>query len=61
MMGRRYGRVRNTLGVDLGAFSAVDRLSGAELGAAFPGAGGYYRYLSEIYGSRTTGPAALVS
>ena len=40
----------------LGAFFAVcDGLVWAELGAAFPGAGGSYRYLSEIYGKKTLG------
>jgi amino acid transporter len=44
------------LGWILGAFFAVcDGLVWAELGAAFPGAGGSYRYLSEIYGSKTLG------
>jgi APA family basic amino acid/polyamine antiporter len=44
------------LGWILGAFFAVcDGLVWAELGAAFPGAGGSYRYLSEIYGRKTLG------
>jgi basic amino acid/polyamine antiporter, APA family len=44
------------LGWILGAFFAVcDGLVWAELGAAFPGAGGSYRYLSEIYGPRGLG------
>src|SRR5450631_2956962 len=44
------------LGWILGAFFAVcDGLVWAELGAAFPGAGGSYRYLSEIYGPKTLG------
>jgi APA family basic amino acid/polyamine antiporter len=44
------------LGWILGAFFAVcDGLVWAELGAAFPGAGGSYRYLSEIYGSKALG------
>jgi len=44
------------LGWILGAFFAVcDGLVWAELGAAFPGAGGSYRYLSEIYGSKSLG------
>mgnify|MGYP002262579991 CR=1 FL=1 len=44
------------LGWILGAvFAACDGLVWAELGAALPGAGGSYRYLSEIYGSRTLG------
>jgi len=44
------------LGWILGAFfAACDGLVWAELGAAFPGAGGSYRYLSEIYGTKTLG------
>jgi len=44
------------LGWILGAFFAIcDGLVWAELGAAFPGAGGSYRYLSEIYGSKKLG------
>ena len=44
------------LGWVVGAvFAACDGLVWAELGAAFPGAGGSYRYLSEIYGPRTLG------
>src|SRR5713101_1306358 len=44
------------LGWVVGALFAVcDGLVWAELGAAFPGAGGSYRYLSEIYGPRTLG------
>src|SRR5258708_1723324 len=44
------------LGWILGALFAVcDGLVWAELGAAFPGAGGSYRYLSEIYGPRKLG------
>ena len=44
------------LGWILGAFFAVcDGLVWAELGAAFPGAGGSYRYLSEIYGPKKLG------
>ena len=44
------------LGWILGAFFAVcDGLVWAELGAAFPGAGGSYRYLSEIYGRKGLG------
>ncbi len=44
------------LGWILGAvFAACDGLVWAELGAALPGAGGSYRYLSEIYGPRTLG------
>src|SRR6266853_5224763 len=40
----------------LGAlFAACDGLVWAELGAAFPGSGGSYRYLSEIYGRRKWG------
>ena len=44
------------LGWVLGAlFAACDGLVWAELGAALPGAGGSYRYLSEIYGPHTLG------
>src|SRR6195256_6712063 len=44
------------LGWVLGAFFAVcDGLVWAELGAAFPGTGGSYRYLSEIYGPKSLG------
>lgn len=44
------------LGWILGAFFAVcDGLVWAELGAAFPGPGGSYRYLSEIYGPKKLG------
>ena len=44
------------LGWILGAFFAVcDGLVWAELGAAFPGAGGSYRYLNEIYGPKKLG------
>src|SRR5882724_7407543 len=44
------------LGWILGAvFAVCDGLVWAELGAAFPGAGGSYRYLSEIYGPRKLG------
>ncbi len=44
------------LGWIVGALLAVcDGLVSAELGAAFPGSGGSYRYLSEIYGSRKWG------
>ena len=44
------------LGWILGAaFAMCDGLIWAELGAAFPGAGGSYRYLSEAYGPRTWG------
>ena len=41
------------LGWIVGALLAVcDGLVSAELGAAFPGSGGSYRYLSEIYGRK---------
>jgi amino acid transporter len=44
------------LGWILGAFFAVcDGLVWAELGAAFPGTGGSYRYLNEIYGRNGLG------
>jgi basic amino acid/polyamine antiporter, APA family len=44
------------LGWIAGALLAVcDGLVSAELGAAFPGSGGSYRYLSEIYGPRKWG------
>src|SRR6266849_9662723 len=44
------------LGWILGAFFSVcDGLVWAELGAAFPGAVGSYRYLSEIYGPKSLG------
>src|SRR6476469_8902280 len=44
------------LGWVLGAgFAICDGLVWAELGAAMPGSGGSYRYLKEIYGSRTFG------
>jgi basic amino acid/polyamine antiporter, APA family len=44
------------LGWVVGALLAVcDGLVSAELGAAFPGSGGSYRYLSEIYGPRKWG------
>src|ERR1700746_2494670 len=44
------------LGWIAGALLAVcDGLVTAELGAAFPGSGGSYRYLSEIYGPRKWG------
>src|SRR6516164_8464264 len=44
------------LGWILGAvFALCDGLVWAELGAAMPGAGGSYRYLSEIYGPRGLG------
>src|ERR1700721_233341 len=44
------------LGWIVGALLAVcDGLVSAELGSAFPGSGGSYRYLSEIYGPRTWG------
>lgn len=44
------------LGWILGAFFAVcDGLVWAELGAAMPGSGGSYRYLSEIYGPNRLG------
>src|SRR5215469_1328324 len=44
------------LGWVLGALLAVcDGLVWAELGAAMPGSGGSYRYLSEIYGPRRLG------
>src|SRR5579863_10232625 len=44
------------LGWVAGALLAVcDGLVSAELGAAFPGSGGSYRYLSEIYGPRKWG------
>src|SRR5881394_996291 len=48
------------LGWILGAVLVVcDGLVWAELGAALPGSGGSYRYLSEIYGPR--GPGRLMS
>jgi amino acid transporter len=44
------------LGWIVGAvFAMCDGLVWAELGAAMPGSGGSYRYLSEIYGPRTLG------
>jgi len=44
------------LGWILGAiFAMCDGLVWAELGAAMPGSGGSYRYLREIYGSRSFG------
>src|SRR6202035_1462157 len=44
------------LGWVVGALLAVcDGLVSAELGAAFPGSGGSYRYLSEVYGPRKWG------
>jgi APA family basic amino acid/polyamine antiporter len=44
------------LGWLVGALLAVcDGLVSAELGSAFPGSGGSYRYLSEIYGPRKWG------
>jgi amino acid transporter len=44
------------LGWIVGALLAVcDGLVSAELGAAFPGSGGSYRYLSEVYGPRKWG------
>jgi basic amino acid/polyamine antiporter, APA family len=44
------------LGWVLGAFLAIcDGQVWAELGAAFPGSGGSYRYLKEIYGPQTLG------
>jgi amino acid transporter len=44
------------LGWLLGAFVALsDGMVWAELGAAMPGAGGSYRYLSEAYGPKTMG------
>ena len=44
------------LGWILGAVLVVcDGLVWAELGAALPGSGGSYRYLSEIYGPRGLG------
>ena len=44
------------LGWILGAlFAACDGMVWAELGAAFPGAGGSYRYLNEIYGRHGLG------
>ncbi len=44
------------LGWVVGALLAVcDGLVSAELGAAFPGSGGSYRYLSEIYGPKKWG------
>jgi amino acid transporter len=44
------------LGWIVGALFAIcDGLVWAELGAAFPGSGGSYRYLREIYGSRKLG------
>src|SRR5215467_8311598 len=44
------------LGWILGAiFSMCDGLVWAELGAIFPGSGGSYRYLSEIYGPKRFG------
>jgi APA family basic amino acid/polyamine antiporter len=44
------------IGWVLGAiFAACDGLVWAELGAALPGAGGSYHYLSQIYGQRTLG------
>src|SRR5271154_2521263 len=44
------------LGWVVGALLAVcDGLVSAELGSAFPGSGGSYRYLSEIYGPKRWG------
>src|SRR5438045_998390 len=44
------------LGWNLGALLVIcDGLVWAELGAALPGSGGSYRYLSEIYGARKLG------
>ncbi len=44
------------LGWVVGALLAVcDGLVSAELGSAFPGSGGSYRYLSEVYGPRKWG------
>src|SRR5579863_9509498 len=44
------------LGWIVGALLAVcDGLVSAELGSVFPGSGGSYRYLSEIYGSKKWG------
>src|SRR5438067_7075659 len=44
------------LGWILGALLVIcDGLVWAELGAALPGSGGSYRYLSEIYGARKLG------
>src|SRR3954451_21930771 len=44
------------LGWVLGAvFAICDGLIWAELGAAFPGSGGSYRYLREIYGPKSLG------
>src|SRR5438128_166800 len=44
------------LGWFLGALVALcDGMVWAELGAAMPGAGGSYRYLSEAYGPRSLG------
>ncbi len=44
------------LGWVLGAiFALCDGMVWAELGAAYPGAGGSYRYLNEIYGARRWG------
>src|SRR5579872_4529921 len=44
------------LGWILGAgFAICDGLVWAELGAAFPGSGGSYRYLREIYGPNKFG------
>src|SRR6185312_7605222 len=44
------------LGCILGAFFAIcDGLVWAELGASFPGSGGSYRYLKEIYGPNRWG------
>ena len=50
------------LGWVAGALLAVcDGLVSAELGAAMPGSGGSYRYLSEIYGPQQMGTADFVS
>src|SRR3989440_6310588 len=44
------------LGWILGAvFAVCDGMVWAELGAAMPGSGGSYRYLSEIYGRHSLG------
>jgi amino acid transporter len=50
------GGPQSMLGWVLGAgFCLCDGLVWAELGAAMPGPGGSYRYLSEIYGPKTLG------
>src|ERR1700678_298718 len=50
------GGPQAVLGWVVGALLAVcDGLVSAELGAAFPGSGGSYRYLSEIYGPKKWG------